>query len=86
MLACDWECMCIYVYISRNKKIKTMELILFGIIGCFIGSLIVLITINRFKSKPSVDCQELIKQSEERLEKSKEYGEELDRMLEEMKK
>ena len=63
-----------------------MELILFGIIGCFIGSLIVLITINLFKSKPSIDYQELIKQSEERLEKSKEYGEELDRMLEEMKK
>lgn len=49
-----------------------MELILFGIIGCFIGcfigSLIVLITLNLFKSKPSIDCQELIKQSEERLE------------------
>jgi predicted PurR-regulated permease PerM len=63
-----------------------MGLILFGIIGCFIGSLIVLIAINLFKSKPSIDCQELIKQSEERLEKSKKYGEELDRMLEEMKK
>ena len=63
-----------------------MELILFGIIGCFSGLLIVLITINLFKSKPSIDCQKLIKQSEERLEKSKKYGEELDRMLEEMKK
>jgi hypothetical protein len=63
-----------------------MELILFGIIGCFSGLLIVLITINLFKSKPSIDCQELIKQYEERLEKSKKYGEELDRMLEEMKK
>ncbi len=63
-----------------------MELILYGIIGSLVGSLIVLITINRFKSKPSIDCQELIKQSEERLEKSKEYGEKLDRMLEEMKK
>jgi hypothetical protein len=63
-----------------------MELILFGIIGSLIGILIVLITINLFKSKPSVDYQVLIKQSEERLEKSKKYGEELDRMLEEMKK
>ena len=26
MLACDWECMGIYVFISRNKKIKTMGL------------------------------------------------------------
>ena len=86
MLACDWECMGIYAYISRNEKLKTMELILFGIIGSFIGSLIVLITINLFKSKPSIDHQELIKQSEERLEKSKKYGKELDRMLEEMKK
>ena len=50
------------------------------------GSLIVLITLNIFKSKPSIDYQELTKQSEERLEKSKKYGEELDRMLEEMKK
>ena len=63
-----------------------MELILYGIIGSLVGSLIVLITINLFKSKPSIDCQELIKQSEERLEKSKKYGEELDRMLEEVKK
>jgi hypothetical protein len=86
MFACDWECMGFYTFISRNEKLKTMELILFGIIGCFIGSLIVLIAINLFKSKPSIDCQELIKQSEERLEKSKKYGEELDRMLEEMKK
>ena len=60
-----------------------MELILYGIIGGLMGSLIVL---NLFKSKPSVDYQELIKQSEERLERSKKYGEELDRMLEEMKK
>jgi hypothetical protein len=63
-----------------------MELILYGIIGSLVGSLIVLTTINLFKSKPSIDCHELIKQSEERLEKSKKYGEELDRMLEEMKK
>lgn len=63
-----------------------MELILYGIIGCLMGSLIVLITLNLFKSKPSIDYQELTKQSEERLEKSKKYGEELDRMLEEMKK
>jgi hypothetical protein len=63
-----------------------MELIFYGIIGSLVGSLIVLITINLFKSKPSIDYQELIKQSEERLEKSKKYGEELDKMLEEMKK
>jgi len=63
-----------------------MELILYGIIGSLMGGLIVLITINLFKSKPSIDYQALIKQSEERLEKSKKYGEELDRMLEEMKK
>lgn len=62
-----------------------MELILYGIVGSLIGSLMVIITINLFKSKPSIDYQELIKQSEERLEKSKKYGEELDRMLEEMK-
>ena len=63
-----------------------MELILCAIIGCLMGSLIVLITINLFKSKPSTDYQELIKQSEERLVKSKKYGEELDGMLEEIKK
>jgi hypothetical protein len=63
-----------------------MELILYGIIGSLIGSLIVLIITILFKSKLSIDCQELIKQSEERLAKSKKYGEELDRMLEEMKK
>jgi hypothetical protein len=63
-----------------------MELILYGIVGSLIGSLMVIITINLFKTKPSIDYQELIKQSEERLEKSKKYGEELDRMLEEMKK
>ena len=63
-----------------------MELILYGIIGSLIGSLIVLITLRLFNPKPSIDYKELIKQSEERLEKSKKYGEELDRMLEEMKK
>ena len=68
------------------KKIKVMELILYGIIGSLIGSLIVIITLKLFKSKPSIDYQVLIKQSEERLDRSKKYGEELDRMLEEMKK
>jgi hypothetical protein len=63
-----------------------MELILYGIIGILIGSLMVIIALNLFKSKPSIDYQELIKQSEERLERSKKYGEELDRILEEMKK
>jgi hypothetical protein len=63
-----------------------MELILYGIIGSLIGSLMVIIVLNLFKTKPSIDYQELIKQSEERLEKSKKYREELDRMLEEMKK
>jgi hypothetical protein len=55
-----------------------MELILYGIVGTLMGSLIVLITINLFKSKPSIDYQELIKQSEERLEKSKKFGEEIE--------
>jgi hypothetical protein len=41
---------------------------------------------HQIRSRHSEDIQELIKQSEERLEKSKKYGEELDRMLEEMKK
>jgi L-lactate permease len=63
-----------------------MELILYGIIGSLIGCLIVLITLRVFNPKPSIDYKELIKQSEERLEKSKKYGEELDRMLEEMRK
>jgi hypothetical protein len=63
-----------------------MELILYGIIGSLIGSLIVLITLRLFNPKPSINYKELIKRSEERLEKSKKYGEELDRMLEEMKK
>jgi Na+/phosphate symporter len=77
----------IYVCISRNEKLKTMGLILFGIIGCFIGCLVLVGILNhQIKSRHSEDIQELIKQSEERLEKSKKYGEELDRMLEEMKK
>jgi hypothetical protein len=58
----------------------------YGIIGSLIGSLIVLITLRLFNPKPSINYKELIKRSEERLEKSKKYGEELDRMLEEMKK
>ena len=63
-----------------------MELILSAIIGCSLGCLVLVGLLNLFKSKPSIDYQELIKQSEERLEKSKKCGEELDRMLEEMKK
>ena len=63
-----------------------MELILFAIIGCLLGCLVVVGLLNQFKPKPSIDYQELIKRAEERLEKSKKYGEELDRMLEEMKK
>jgi hypothetical protein len=74
------------VLTTNLKKIKIMELILYGIIGSLIGSLIVLITLRLFNPKPSIDYKELIKQSEERLEKSKKYGEELDRMLEEMRK
>lgn len=76
---------CGFKSLPDYKKLKVMELILYGIIGSLIGCLIVLITINLFKSKPSIDYQELIKQSEERLDRSKKYGEELDRMLEEMK-
>ena len=64
-----------------------MGLILFGIIGCFIGCLVLVGILNhQIRSRRSEDIQELIKQAEERLEKSKKYGEELDRMLEEMKK
>ena len=63
-----------------------MELIAYAIIGCSVGSLIVLITLRLVKSKPSIDYQELIKQSEDRLAESKKYGEELDRVLEEMKR
>ena len=87
MFACDWECMGINTFISRNEKLKSMELILFGIIGCFIGCLVLVGILNhQIRSRHSEDIQELIKRSEERLEKSKKYGEELDRMLEEMKK
>ena len=77
---------CGFKSLPDYKKIKVMELILYGIIGSLIGSLIVIITLKLFKSKPSIDYQVLIKQSEERLDRSKKYGEELDRMLEEMKK
>ena len=63
-----------------------MEFILYVIIGGLIGSLVAIITINLFMPKPSVDYRELIRQSEERLEISKKHGEELDKMLEEMKK
>jgi len=65
-----------------------MELIVYviiGIIGGLMGGLIVFNTINLFK-KPPIDYQELIRQSKERIEKSKKYGVELDRMLEEIKK
>jgi hypothetical protein len=68
-------------------KIKDMELILFAIIGCLLGCLVLVGVLNhQFRSRHSEDIQELTKQSEERLEKSKKYGEELDRMLDEMKK
>ena len=64
-----------------------MELILLIGLGFCLGNLFqILIRDYWFKSKPSIDYQKLIKQSEERLEKSKKYGEELDRILEEMKK
>lgn len=64
-----------------------MELILFAIIGCLIGCLVLVGILNhQFRSRHSEDIQELIKQSEERLEKSKSIGQVLDRMLEEMKK
>jgi hypothetical protein len=69
------------------KKIKQMELLLFGIIGYLMGWLI---TENRFKSKSTIPYQELIKQSKELQQKSKErqeilkkHGEELDKMLKE---
>jgi len=64
-----------------------MELILYGVIGIVSGSLLAIVIATRlFKPTSTVDTEELIKQSEERLEKLKEYGKELDRMLEESKK
>ena len=62
-----------------------MEFILYSIIGGVIGGLLWIGVLSLFKPKQSGNIQELIRQSEERLEKSKKYGEELDRMLEEMK-
>ena len=62
-----------------------MELILSEIIGslvgCLVGCLMIVIALNMYKLKPSIDYKELIKQSKERLEMSKKYSEELDRML-----
>jgi len=63
-----------------------MEIILYVIMGIMIGTLICIVSVKLFMSKTSVDYKELIKQSEELLEKSKKCGEELDRILEEMKK
>ena len=64
-----------------------MELIVYGVIGIVSGSLLAIVMVTRlFKATSTVDTKELIKQSEERLEKLKEYGKELDRMLEESKK
>jgi hypothetical protein len=64
-----------------------MELIIYWVIGIVSGSLLAIVIATRlFKPTSTVDTEELIKQSEERLEKLKEYGKELDRMLEESKK
>jgi hypothetical protein len=64
-----------------------MELIIYGVIGIVSGSLLAIVIATRlFKPTSTVDTKELIKQSEERLERLKEYGKELDRMLEESKK
>ena len=64
-----------------------MELIIYWVIGIVSGSLLAIVMVTRlFKATSTVDTKELIKQSEERLEKLKEYGKELDRMLEESKK
>jgi hypothetical protein len=64
-----------------------MELIVYGVIGIVSGSLLAIVIATRlFKPTSTVDTKELIKQSEERLERLKEYGKELDRMLEESKK
>ncbi len=64
-----------------------MELIIYWVIGIVSGSLLAIVIATRlFKPTSTVDTKELIKQSEERLEKLKEYGKELDRMLEESKK
>ena len=52
--------------------------------GIMIGTLIGIVSVKLFMSKPSVDYKELIKQSEQRLEIVKKHCEELDKMLEEM--
>ena len=69
---------------KKLKTIKNMELILYVIMGIMIGTLIGIVSVKLFMSKPSVDYKELIKQSEQRLEIVKKHGEELDKMLEEM--
>ena len=59
-----------------------MEYIVSILIGSLIGSFIVILTLRLFKTKPSINHQELINQSEERLKTQKKLGEELDKLLE----
>jgi hypothetical protein len=63
-----------------------MELVLYGIIGAAAGCLVVIGIMRLSSPSPNVEVDELIKESEERLEGLKRHGEELDRMLEERKK
>lgn len=53
------------------------------IVGSLIGSLIVITILKVFSPKHSIDYQELIEQSKERLKTQKKLGEKLDRLLEE---
>jgi hypothetical protein len=63
-----------------------MDLVLYAIIGAAAGCLVLVGIMRLFSPSPTVEVEELIKESEERLEGLKRHGEELDRMLEESKK
>jgi hypothetical protein len=63
-----------------------MDLVLYAIIGAAAGGLVLIGIMRLFSPSPTVEVEELIKESEERLEGLKRHGEELDRMLEESKK
>ena len=62
-----------------------MELIAYAIIGCAIGSLVVITYLKIFESKSigdPVDIDELIRQSKERQKTNEDLSKELDRLLE----
>ena len=66
-----------------TTKNKIMEFIVAVVIGSLIGSFIVVTMLKLFNSKPSINYQELINQSKERLKTQKKLGDELDKLLEE---